>query len=77
MNFQTTKQHEEFRAKVRAFAESEVKPVAFLLDKENRFPDEIVSKMGALGLMGVPYPTEYGGDWTCSAMPLPWRSSRG
>ena len=61
MNFQTTKQHEEFRAKVRAFAESEVKPVAFLLDKENRFPDEIVSKMGALGLMGVPYPTEYGG----------------
>ena len=36
MNFQTTKQHEEFRAKVRAFAESEVKPVAFLLDKENR-----------------------------------------
>ena len=54
MNFQTTKQHEEFRAKVRAFAESEVKPVAFLLDKENRFPDEIVSKMGALGLMGVP-----------------------
>ena len=61
MNFQTTKQHEEFRAKVRAFAESEVKSVAFLLDKENRFPDEIVSKMGALGLMGVPYPTEYGG----------------
>ena len=61
MNFQTTKQHEEFRAKVRAFAESEVKPVAFLLDKENRFPDEIVSKMGALGLMGVAYPTEYGG----------------
>ena len=61
MNFQTTKQHEEFRAKVRAFAESEVKPVAFLLDKENRFPDEIVSKMGALGPMGVPYPTEYGG----------------
>ena len=61
MNFQTTKQHEEFRAKVRAFAESEVKPVAFLLDKENRFPDEIVSKMGALGLMGVPYPTDYGG----------------
>ena len=61
MNFQTTKQHEDFRAKVRAFAESEVKPVAFLLDKENRFPDEIVSKMGALGLMGVPYPTEYGG----------------
>ena len=61
MTFQTTKQHEEFRAKVRAFAESEVKPVAFLLDKENRFPDEIVSKMGALGLMGVPYPTEYGG----------------
>ena len=61
MNFQTSAAHEEFRAKVRAFAEAEVKPVAFMLDQENRFPDEIVQKMGELGIMGLPYEKEYGG----------------
>ncbi len=61
MNFKTTQAHEEFRAKVRAFAETEVKPVAFLLDKENQFPDDIVKHMGEMGLMGIPYPKEYGG----------------
>ncbi len=61
MSFKTTNDHELFRAKVRNFAETEVKPIAFLLDKENRFPDEAVQKMGELGLMGIPYPQEYGG----------------
>ncbi len=61
MYFKTTKEHEEFRAKVRAFAEEEVKPIAFLLDKENRFPEEAVKRMAELGLMGIPYPKEYGG----------------
>ena len=61
MNYQTTPAHEELRAKVRAFAETEVKPIAFLLDKENRFPREAVTKMGELGLMGLPYEKEYGG----------------
>ena len=61
MNFQTTEAHEALRAKVRAFAEAEVKPIAFLLDKENRFPRDAVTKMGELGLMGLPYETEYGG----------------
>lgn len=61
MNFTTTQAHEEFRAKVRHFAETEVKPIAFLLDKENRFPDEAVKKMGEMGLMGIPFPKEYGG----------------
>ena len=54
MYFKTTKEHEEFRAKVRAFAEEEVKPIAFLLDKENRFPEEAVKRMAELGLMGIP-----------------------
>ena len=61
MLFQTTQAHEEFRKKVRAFAEEEVKPIAFALDQANEFPDEVVKKMGELGLMGVPYPVEYGG----------------
>ena len=61
MLYQTTQAHEELRAKVRAFAEAEIKPIAFLLDKENRFPTEAVKKMGELGLMGLPYETEFEG----------------
>lgn len=61
MSFKTTEEHESLRAKIREFAETEVKPLAFLLDKENQFPEEIVKKMGELGFMGIPYPKEYGG----------------
>ena len=61
MLYQTTQAHEDLRAKVREFAEAEIKPIAFLLDKENRFPAEAVKKMGELGLMGLPYGTEYEG----------------
>ena len=39
MLFQTTQAHEELRAKVRAFAEEEIKPIAFMLDQQNEFPD--------------------------------------
>ena len=55
MLYQTTKEHEELRAKVREFAETEVKPIAIMLDKNNQFPTEAVQKMGKLGLMGIPY----------------------
>ncbi len=61
MLFQTTPEQEELRAKIRAFAEEEIKPIAFSLDQENRFPDEAVKKLGEMGLMGIPYPKEYGG----------------
>ena len=61
MYFKTTEAHEAFRQKVRKFAEEEVKPYAFMMDKENEFPTEAVKKMGELGLMGIPYPKEYGG----------------
>ena len=61
MLFQTTPEQEELRAKIRSFAEEEIKPIAFSLDQENRFPDEAVKKLGEMGLMGIPYPKEYGG----------------
>lgn len=61
MLFTTTQEHEEFRAKVRGFAEAKIKPIAFMLDKENKFPDEQVKEMGELGWMGIPFPKEYGG----------------
>ena len=62
MFFKTTEGHEALRAQVRQFAETEVKPLAFLLDKESKFPAEAVEKLGELGLMGIPFPKEYGGQ---------------
>ena len=61
MLFQTTQAHEELRAKVRACAEEEIKPIAFMLDQQNEFPDEAIRKLGEMGLMGIPFPAEYGG----------------
>ncbi|MBR6800061.1 MAG: acyl-CoA dehydrogenase family protein, partial [Firmicutes bacterium] len=61
MLFRTTEKHEEFRAKIREFAEAEIKPIAFMLDQNNEFPDEAVKKLGQMGIMGLPFPKEYGG----------------
>lgn len=61
MLFTTTKKHEEIRKIVRDFAEKEVKPIAFMLDKENQFPGEAIQKFAQMGLMGIPYPEAYGG----------------
>lgn len=61
MLFQTNEAHEALRARIRAFAETEVKPHTFLMDKENLFPEEAVRNLGEMGLMGIPYPKEYGG----------------
>ena len=58
MLFQTTQAHEELRAKVRAFAEEEIKPIAFMLDQQNEFPDEAIRKLGEMGLMGIPFPLQ-------------------
>lgn len=61
MLYKTTEKQEAFRKKVREFAQSEVKPLAFQLDQGNTFPTEVVRKMGQMGLMGIPYPKQYGG----------------
>lgn len=61
MFYKTTEEHEIFRKKIREFAENEVKSIAFLLDKENKFPIEVVNKLGTMGILGTPYPKEYGG----------------
>ncbi|MDR2355092.1 MAG: acyl-CoA dehydrogenase family protein [Clostridiales Family XIII bacterium] len=61
MSFKTSEAHEALRKRVREFAETEVKPLAFLLDKENEFPADAIKKFGEMGLMGIPYPKEYGG----------------
>lgn len=56
-----TREQEEIRAAVRAFAEREVGPIAAQLDEESRFPAETVKKMAGLGFFGIPVPREYGG----------------
>ena len=61
MLFKTTDKHEELRGKIRAFAEEEVKPIAFMLDQKNEFPTEAIKKFGEMGLLGIPFPKKYGG----------------
>ena len=61
MDFSLTDEQRLIRDTVRDFARQEIAPVAEELDREKRFPYEIVAKLGELGVMGVPYPTEYGG----------------
>ena len=54
MFFKTTEQHENLRTKIREFAEEEVKPIAFMLDQENKFPSEAIHKLADMGMMGIP-----------------------
>ncbi len=61
MDFDLSPDHELIRRTVREFAEGEVAPVAEELDRTKSFPYEIVAKLGALNLMGIPFPEEYGG----------------
>jgi short/branched chain acyl-CoA dehydrogenase len=61
MNYELTDEQELLRRTVRDFAESRVAPLAEELDREERFPYELVSELAELGLMGMPIPEEYGG----------------
>lgn len=61
MDFNITKQEKLFLQMIREFTKNEIEPIAAEIDEEERFPYETVKKMGELGLMGIPIPTEYGG----------------
>jgi short/branched chain acyl-CoA dehydrogenase len=61
MNYDLTDEQELLRRTVRDFAESRVAPVAEEMDREERFPYELVSELAELGLMGIPISEEYGG----------------
>jgi alkylation response protein AidB-like acyl-CoA dehydrogenase len=61
VNFELSDEQRLLRDTVREFARGEVKPVAGELDRTKSFPYEIVAKLGKLGLMGIPFPQEYGG----------------
>jgi short-chain 2-methylacyl-CoA dehydrogenase len=61
LNFDLDQEHELVRSTVREFAQQRVAPVAEELDRESRFPYELVSELGELGLMGMTVSEEFGG----------------
>jgi short/branched chain acyl-CoA dehydrogenase len=61
MDFELSDEQRLLRDTVRDFARQEVAPVAEELDRTKAFPYDLVAKMGELGLMGIPFPEEYGG----------------
>jgi short-chain 2-methylacyl-CoA dehydrogenase len=61
VNHDLSDEQELLRRTVREFAETRVAPVAEELDREERFPYELVAELAELGLMGIPIPEEYGG----------------
>ena len=62
MDFSLSKEHKMIKEMVSSFAEKEIRPVAVELDREARFPVELFKRMGELGLLGIPFPEEYGGS---------------
>ncbi len=61
MNFELSEDHQLLRQTVRDFAEERIAPAAEELDREHRFPYDIVEALAELGLMGIPIPEEHGG----------------
>jgi alkylation response protein AidB-like acyl-CoA dehydrogenase len=62
LNFDLSEEHELLRATVREFAEERIAPVAEELDREHRFPYDLIAGLAELGLLGIPIPEEYGGS---------------
>jgi alkylation response protein AidB-like acyl-CoA dehydrogenase len=60
-NLNLTEEHKLIRDTARDFAQNEIAPVAAHFDETGEFPHETIKKMGALGLMGIEVPEEYGG----------------
>ncbi|MGM0875121.1 MAG: acyl-CoA dehydrogenase [Bacillota bacterium] len=61
MYFKLSEEHEMIRKMVRDFAKKEVEPTAAERDEQERFDMDIFRKMADLGLLGIPWPEEYGG----------------
>lgn len=62
MNFELSKEQTMIRDMVKEFAENVIQPRAIEIDTEAKFPEDIFDQMGELGLMGIPFPEEYGGS---------------
>ncbi len=62
MELKFTEEQIMLRDMVRDFSQNELKPIASQIDEEEKIPEEIVKKIGELGLLGVCFPPEYGGS---------------
>ncbi|MEA3374978.1 MAG: acyl-CoA dehydrogenase [Chloroflexota bacterium] len=62
MDFAFTEEQRMFRRMVRDFAENEVAPRAEEIDASDEFPMDLFRRMGGVGLLGLPFPPEYGGS---------------
>src|SRR5215216_4255091 len=62
MNFDPTNEQRQWRDLARDFAQREIRPQAADLDRNQKFPYDIVAEMASLGLMGLTLPEEYGGS---------------
>ena len=61
MDFELTDEQQFIRQTVRDFAQKEIAPRSAQIDETGEFPHDIFNKMGELGLLGLPFPEEYGG----------------
>lgn len=61
MDFTLNDEQVAIRDTCREFAEQEIRPLAEEMDASGTFPYELIRKMGELGLLGLPFPEEYGG----------------
>lgn len=61
MDFDLTAEQQLIKKTIREFAEEEVAPGALERDKQKKFPFDIFKKLADLGMMGLPFPEEYGG----------------
>jgi len=62
IEFTFTEEQNMLREMVRDFANNELKPIASKIDEEEEIPDHIIRKVAELGILGAPYPPEYGGS---------------
>jgi len=61
MDFELSREHQALRKLVREFAEEEIRPIVKRADRDSKPPMEVIGKAAEIGLLGVPFPREYGG----------------
>jgi len=62
MNYELTEEQRMIQNMVREFANDVIRPRALEIDVEAKFPEDIFKEMGKLGMLGIPFPEEYGGS---------------
>jgi alkylation response protein AidB-like acyl-CoA dehydrogenase len=59
--FKLTEEQQMLRDMVKDFTNNEIKPIASKIDEEGKIPEELIKKLGEIGVLGVAFPEEYGG----------------